>query len=295
MTQLAVAYGIGMLALVNPCGFMMLPAFLAYNISEGDNSGRRSAKRLGRGVGVGLAVSLGFAGTFLLGGLLVSAGLRSLTEAVPWFSVVIGAGLVVLGLGIFAGRRVGVTIGTKLLKQSGPNGGRMVSFGGAYALTQLACGMGSLLALVGQGMAARSPAETASIFVAFSLGSTTMLVLLAVSSALMSDVLARSVRSILPAVGRISGAVLALTGVYLIVYWAPALFGGDSSDTWASRYVHDWSASSRQWVQGNELTVTLLAVLVVAVSTFIVIRGSRSSLDVPAGDQRQQDEDVHAS
>lgn len=293
MTQLAVAYGVGMLALVNPCGFMMLPAFLAYNITDGTHSNPRATRRLGRGVEVGLAVSLGFAGTFLVAGLLVSAGLRSLTEAVPWFSVVVGGSLMVLGLGILAGRQVGMSLGTKLFQRSGPRGGRMFSFGGAYALTQLACGMGSLLALVGQGMAASSPVGTATVFVAFSLGSTTMLLLLAVSSALMSDVLVRSVRSILPVVGRISGAVLTLTGAYLIVYWAPALLGGNHSDTWISRYVHDVSASTRHWLQGNELTVTLLAVLVVAVSAFVVVHATRSTAARPARDPRQQDEAAH--
>lgn len=39
MTQLALAYGLGMLALVNPCGFMMLPAFFAYNLSDSDAGG----------------------------------------------------------------------------------------------------------------------------------------------------------------------------------------------------------------------------------------------------------------
>lgn len=293
MTQLALAYGLGMLALVSPCGFMMLPAFLAYNISAGDPSTRRSAGRLGRGVGLGLAVSVGFAGTFVLGGLLVSAGLRSLTEAVPWFSILIGAGLMVLGLAILAGRRVGVTIGTSFLERSGSGGGRMISFGVAYALTELACGMGSLLALVGTGVAATSSTGTAGVFLAFSLGSTTMLLLLSVSSALMNDVLARSVRRALPVVTQVSGAVLALTGVYLIVYWAPAMFGRDHSDTWASRYVHTWSAVSRQWVQGNELIVTVLAVLVVAVSV-LVVRRNHTRLDASAGELDRQKEDVAA-
>lgn len=293
MTQLALAYGLGMLALLSPCGFMMLPAFLAYHISAGDPSTRRPAGRLGRGVGLGLAVSVGFAGTFVLGGLLVSAGLRSLTEAVPWFSVLIGAGLMVLGLAILAGRRVGVTIGTRFLERSGSGGGRMIGFGVAYALTELACGMGSLLALVGTGVAATSSTGTVGIFLAFSLGSTTMLLLLSVSSALMNDVLARSLRRALPVVTQVSGAVLALTGVYLIVYWAPAMFGGNESDNWASRYVHTWSAVSRQWVQGNELIVTVLAVLVV-VASILVVRRNHTRLDASADELDRQKEDVAA-
>lgn len=290
-TQLAFAYGLGMLALINPCGFMMLPAFVAYNISNGEAPDQRSVRRLGRGVGAGLAVSLGFVGTFAVGGLLVALGLRSLTEAVPWFSVVIGAGLVVLGLAMVAGRRVGLSIGRRFMPQSTPGRGRMVGFGGAYALTQLACGMGSLLALVGSGMAANSSVGTTTVFVAFGLGSTTMLLLLAVSSALMSDVLARSIRGLLPAVGRVSGVVLAATGAYLVVYWSPALFGGGAADNWVSRVVHDLSRSSRDWVRDNELTVTVLVVVVVALSV-IAVRRTRSGVDATPDDQDQRNADA---
>jgi len=289
-TQLAFAYGLGMLALINPCGFMMLPAFVAYNISNGEETDRRSVRRLGRGVGAGLAVSLGFVGTFAVGGLLVALGLRSLTEAVPWFSVVIGAGLVVLGLAMVAGLRMGLSIG-RFTPQSTPGRGRMVGFGGAYALTQLACGMGSLLALVGSGMAADSSVGTTTVFVAFGLGSTTMLLLLAVSSALMSDVLARSIRGLLPAVGRVSGVVLAATGAYLVVYWSPALFGGGPADNWVSRVVHDLSRSSRDLVRDNELTVTVLVVVVVALSV-IAVRRTRSGVDATPDDQRQRNADA---
>ncbi len=55
------------------------------------------------------------------------------------------------------------------------------------------------------------------------------------------------------------------------------------------------SASTREWVQGNELSVTMLAVLVVALSTAVAVRAGRSDrLETPAGDQPQRDEDVHA-
>ncbi|MEO5851097.1 MAG: cytochrome c biogenesis protein CcdA [Nocardioides sp.] len=290
-TQLALAYGLGMLALVNPCGFMMLPAFLAFNLSNSSQPGARLGSRLGRGVGAGLLVSLGFAGTFIGGGLLVAMGLRSITDAVPWFSVVIGAGLVVVGLAMVAGRQFRVQVGRTSLKQASPAGGHLVGFGGAYALAQLGCGMGSLLALIGTGMASESTLGTMGVFGAFALGSTTMLVMLAASTGLMSDVLVRTVRGILPVVNRISGVVLATTGVYLIVYWSPALLGGGSSKTWASRLVHDMSASTRDLVRDNELTLTLIAVVVAGVS-LAVVRGARASDGRHGASRGRQDQDA---
>ncbi len=181
MSQLVFAYGVGMLALVSPCGFTMLPAFLAYNIADTDQARRSGPRRLSKALAVGLAVSAGFAGTFLISGLLVSAGLRSLVDAVPWFGVVVGSVLVVLGLSMLAGRRLGMRIPVNWLTRPGAGTGRTVAFGAGYALTQLACGMAGLLAVVAQGMANSSIVGTGAVFFAFCAGATSLLVLLVFS------------------------------------------------------------------------------------------------------------------
>ncbi|MBA3265891.1 MAG: cytochrome C biogenesis protein [Nocardioidaceae bacterium] len=289
MSQLVFAYGVGMLALVSPCGFMMLPAFLAYNIADSGSVAGSRTHRLSKGLAVGLAVSAGFAGTFLVGGLLVSAGLRSLTDAVPWFGVVVGSLLLVLGLGMLAGRSVRLNVPLNRLARPGTGTGRTVAFGAGYALTQLACGMGGLLAVVAQGMANSSIAGTAGVFVAFIAGATSLLVLLALSSALMSDALVRGVRQVMPIVGRISGAVLAVSGAYLVVYWAPALFGGAEADNPASRFVHKLSADSRSFLQDNQLLISVAAVLLVATTAAAILRGRRAETDIPRSEDEHQD------
>lgn len=74
---LGIAYLTGMLATVNPCGFAMLPAFLAFYVGTGTDTGR-SARPLLAGLRAGVAVSAGFAIVFTLTGLLVAAGLRAI-------------------------------------------------------------------------------------------------------------------------------------------------------------------------------------------------------------------------
>jgi cytochrome c-type biogenesis protein len=84
VTLWLLAFGGGMLATVNPCGFAMLPAFIAYYFGDDDGSQHRPlpiSRRLGQGLSVGAALSLGFAGTFSVAGLLVAFGLRSLVGA----------------------------------------------------------------------------------------------------------------------------------------------------------------------------------------------------------------------
>ncbi|MBA2640814.1 MAG: cytochrome C biogenesis protein [Nocardioidaceae bacterium] len=294
MSQLVFAYGVGMLALVSPCGFTMLPAFLAYNIADNGSVSRSGTRRLTRALAVGLAVSLGFAGTFLISGLLVSAGLRSLVEAVPWFGVVVGSVLVVLGLSMLAGRRLGMNVPVNWLTRPGAGPGRTVAFGAGYALTQLACGMAGLLTVVAQGMANSSIVGTGAVFVAFSAGAASLLVLLALSTTLVSDALVRGVRQFMPAVTRVSGAVLAVSGAYLVVYWSPALLGGDAADNPASRLIHDLAADSRSWLQDNQVLVSILVVVLVMGTVVAALRGGKPSQTPRSPDQRH-DQDARVS
>lgn len=288
MSQLAVAYGVGMLALVSPCGFAMLPAFLAYSATGSAHATTVDRPRMSRALATALGVSLGFALTFIAGGLLVSAGLRSITDAVPWFGVVVGVGLVGIGIAIASGKRFGMTFGAHWFTKPGP--APSVTFGAAYALTQLACGMGSLLAVTATGMASSSFAGTAAVFVAFGVGSTSLLLLLAVSMALMGDALVRRVRAVAPFVTRISGAVLALAGLYLVVYWTPALGGGDGADNAVSRLVHDVSAASRTWLGDNKLVVAALTVLLLVVAGAVWLRARRGTANSTEAAQTPQEE-----
>lgn len=227
MTLFAFAFGAGMLATVNPCGFAMLPAFLAYYVGDGDDGGERQPllTRLGQGFSVGLAVSSGFGAVFTVSGLLVSLGLRSLVRAVPWAAVVIGAILVVLGLALVAGRQVGLRIGKDLGPGEGRGFRRMVVFGAGYAVASLSCTLAVLLAVVAQATATSNPLRLLGVFVAYGAGAASILVALAVAAALAKATVATRIKRVLPVVNRLGGAVLVISGAYLVAYWLPSLVG----------------------------------------------------------------------
>ncbi len=237
MTLLAFAFGAGMLATVNPCGFAMLPAFLAYYLGEDDDApGAPSgvANRLAQGLAVGFAVSAGFAAVFTAAGLVVSLGLRSLVRAVPWAAVIIGVVLVVVGGALVAGRQVGVRLGTKVAPAEGRGYRRMAAFGAAYAVASLSCTLAVLLAVVAQATAASNPLQLFGVFAAYGAGAASVLVTLAVGAALAKATFSRGVRRLLPVVNRLGGAVLILSGAYLVAYWLPALLGAAPDRTVAA-------------------------------------------------------------
>jgi len=122
---LTFAFGAGMLSTVNPCGFALLPPFLAYYLGLDKASAGTAAdapglaRRAVNGLGAGALVSLGFAGVFTLTGLLVAIGLRSIIGAVPWVAVIIGVLLAVLGIAMVAGRHIGLTLGNHRVTRTG--------------------------------------------------------------------------------------------------------------------------------------------------------------------------------
>src|SRR3954453_21820315 len=87
-----------MVATVNPCGFAMLPAYLSFFLGVEDE--RAS---ITRAFVVGTTVTVGFAATFALVGLVVSRLTTSVYDVAPWVSVVIGAALLVFGVALLAG------------------------------------------------------------------------------------------------------------------------------------------------------------------------------------------------
>jgi cytochrome c-type biogenesis protein len=168
---MAFAFAAGALSTVNPCGFAVLPAFLAnYLGADAGTAPAPLAARLARGLGGGLAVSAGFAAVFTVAGLLLAAGLRVIIGVVPWVAVGVGAALVAAAVLLLAGKKIGVTLNANGLagRKDGVRG--LVVFGAAYALASLSCTVAVLLAIVGQALAAADVVAVIAVFAAYSTG-----------------------------------------------------------------------------------------------------------------------------
>ena len=94
---LALAFGAGMVATVNPCGFAMLPAYLAFFLGS-EGASRDSQATVRRSLGVGLSVAGGFLVVFSAVGLAIYHLSASVDRWTPWATIVIGVVLVVLGI-----------------------------------------------------------------------------------------------------------------------------------------------------------------------------------------------------
>lgn len=236
MSEAAIfAFGAGVVATVNPCGFAMLPSFLAFYLgdAEGAAAERGMISRARGGFAVGLVLSAAFASVFVVSGVAVSIGIRELLHVVPWVAAAIGAVLLALGVAMLAGRHIGLTAAGRVRVDSAAASGyrRVALFGIGYALASLSCTLAVFLIVAGQASSVGSAVGMVAVFAAFAAGAATVLVAVCLSAALARGAVVRALRRGLPVVNRVAGGLLALTGVYLLIYWLPLLLDEGSTGT----------------------------------------------------------------
>lgn len=96
---LGYAFGAGIVAAVNPCGFVLLPAYLALYLGQTDSAGSRFpiARRLGQALRVSALITAGFVVLFGLAGFGVSLAASAIGASFPWVGLAVGLLLVFAG------------------------------------------------------------------------------------------------------------------------------------------------------------------------------------------------------
>jgi cytochrome c-type biogenesis protein len=247
---LSIALTAGGLAVVNPCAFPLLPAFLSFYLGADEQRLPAASTRALQGLLVGALVAAGFLAVFAAVGLPLSLGLSAIADAVPWLGFATGAALAITGLFALAG--VSVHLPSFVQPRPRPGRGRsagaMVLFGVGYGAASLGCTLPIFLALVGASLGAAK----LTIFAAYAAGMTLVLMALAVTVAFTRQGIARFLRRLLPHIERLAGLLLLASGGYLIYYWYRLRFGDqltladDPIVGFASRYSGQLESFARQ-------------------------------------------------
>lgn len=226
------AFAAGMIAALNPCGFAMLPAYLAL-VVNGEQTSRPRA--VGRALTATAAMAVGFLTVFGLFGLLTVSAASTVQQYAPYLTLVVGVVLVALGLWLLSGREL-----TALSWNSARLGSRwtpttrlgsMFGYGVGYAVASLSCTIGPFLAVTGSSLRTGSLLDGVLVYVAYAAGITLVVGVLAVAVALANSALIDRIRRVLPYLNRISGAVLIMVGLYVGYYglYEIRLFRGGGS------------------------------------------------------------------
>ncbi len=265
----SLAFAAGLVAALNPCGFAMLPGYLALVVVGGDERSRSAA--LLRALTATAVMAVGFLLVFGLFALVVAPISLSVQKYLPYATVVIGAALVVMGIMMLAGREIRFVM-PRVSSSPSEALGSMFLYGIAYAVASLTCTIGPFLAVTFSTFRSDSYLAGVLSYAAYAAGMTVLVGVLAVSTALASATAVGHMRSFMPVIGRIGGAVMVLMGAYVAYYGVielRAIFGGaDPSDPIVDAFAVIQSHVTRAvdgvsgWVWAAAGTVLALVVLV---------------------------------
>ena len=212
----------GLVASVNPCGFFMLPSYIAYQLGTEEAGYNEIAAplRVVRALGVAITATLGFVLIFVAFGAVVSAGGSALGQVFPYLGLAIGLAMVGFGAFLLVSHRyVGILAASRIQVTPQRNIGNAFVFGIAYAVGSLSCTLPIFMVVVGGSLATEGFFESLSQYLAYSLGMGVVIVAVTLGAALFRDAISRWLRGALPHVHRASSFFMLGAGAYLIWYW----------------------------------------------------------------------------
>ncbi|MFW6175105.1 MAG: cytochrome c biogenesis CcdA family protein [Chloroflexota bacterium] len=224
LLPLGFAFAAGMVATVNPCGFVMLPAYLGLYVGTNDGTedvGPRA--RVLKALAVSAAVGLGFVILFGVTGTVLASGIRSIVAWFPWIGLGVGVFMGVVGGYVLAGGKLYSNFATTAADRIGdPRDSTMRGyflFGISYGIASLSCTLPIFLALVTSSLATGGILFAAGQFLVYALGMTFVITVLTVGIALFRGAFASGMRKLMPYVQPASAVLLLLAGGYIVFYW----------------------------------------------------------------------------
>ena len=224
------AFAAGMVASVNPCGFMLLPTYITFQLGSEETGFYETplVRRLLRGLLLGGVATAGFIVVSGIVGLLIVAGGQVLISVFPFAGLAIGAAMIALGLWLLVTHaNLGIMAASRLTITPRKNLGNVFVFGTVYAAGSLSCTLPIFLVVVGSALATQGFLASFGQFIGYALGMGVILTLVMIGTALFRGTVLRLLKSAIPYVHRASAMFLIGAGVYLLWYWiffADAIF-----------------------------------------------------------------------
>jgi cytochrome c biogenesis protein CcdA len=222
---LGFAFGAGMVAAFNPCGFALLPAYLSLHLrgSSDDVDALSLVTPLLKALLISLLVTVAFVLVFGLVGVAVGTFGRFVIQTVPWVAVAMGVGLVAMGIWLLIGKKLFTSLGARAAAKVGDPAqgsfGSFFFFGVTYALASLSCTLPIFLVVVVSAVAAGGIVSGLVQFLSYALGMGAVIVLLTLTIVAFKGAMIGVLQRGMVYVERAGGVLLIVAGLYLLYYW----------------------------------------------------------------------------
>jgi cytochrome c-type biogenesis protein len=213
------AFAAGMVASVNPCGVLMLPSYILFQL-QGEGVSSTTARRALRALLIAFVVTAGFVLVFAAVGILITAGGQWLVDVFPFVGLLIGAAMIGLGIWILVtNRTLSILGGGRVNIDRQRTLGNAFLFGLTYAVGSLSCTLPIFLVAVGTSLAGESLLFSFGQFIGYALGMGTVIFAVTIGAALFRRAMGRWMRLVTPYIHRVTALFSIGAGAYLIYYW----------------------------------------------------------------------------
>ena len=240
----AYSFMLGVLAAVNPCGFVLLPAYLLYFL--GIDSDNKQAP-VNRALVVSAAVSSGFLLVFVIIGTISRLFTQWIELNAKYAGLLIGLALVVMGVAMLAGWKPSFITPT-IAGQRDRSLRAMFVFGIAYAVASIGCTIGFLTTAIFGSIGVHGFASGVISIVLYGAGMALLVSTLTVTLAVAKGGLLRVLRNGLRYMDKLAAGFIVLTGLYLSWYWYVAISERSSAGNVTSN-VENWQSDVASFLQ----------------------------------------------
>ena len=270
----AYSFLLGVMAAVNPCGFVLLPTYLVYYLgTELHRDGEHKTATLRRGLSVGIAVSSGFIGLFLVVGIISRAFTTVIRDNAKYAALVIGIGLIAMGIAMLFGWKLPISQPEVSVERKRTTW-NMFLFGIVYAIASIGCTIGLLISVILGSINRNGFVSGVISIVLYGLGMGLLVTSLTVALAFARVGLVSTIKKSFKWFDKVSAVFVVLTGLYLSWYWLGAITDR-GSDGVTSR-VENFQTKVVQFLQDTGVYPLVIVFCVIIATAGLVIR--RSSL-----------------
>jgi cytochrome c-type biogenesis protein len=270
----AYSFILGVLAAVNPCGFVLLPTYLMYFLGLETNRESTQTASLRRALTVSAAVSGGFIAIFLVVGIVTRLFTTVISDNAKYVGLIVGVVLTIMGVAMLAGWKP-TFMRPSIPTERDSTMRAMFVYGIAYAVASIGCTIGLLTTVVLGSVGRHGFVSGVSSIVLYGLGMALFVTALTVTLATAQRGLLTFARNSLCYIDKVSAVFIALAGLYLTWYWYGAVTERSSDSVTGT--VEDWQSSVTSFLQ-DQGAWRLAIVFAVIVGTAVVrVRVATSS------------------
>ncbi len=272
-SRFAYAFSAGLVAAINPCGFALLPTYLAYFLGiDNEETSQRIGSDLGRAIKVGAALTAGFLTVFAIMGVLWGSLASVVKENIPWAGLVIGVLLIVGGIAMLRGYEP--TIRLPRFDKGGSSRaiGSIYVYGISYAIASLSCTLPIFAATLTASIDTEGAVQSATVILAYGLGMGTLVTALTIATSMAKAGLLSRLRNAMGMIGKVSGVWLIVAGVFVAWYaWSEIRIVGGDTENAAFDQVTSWQGRVQNWIATNQSTVAWVCGGVIAAAAIFAL------------------------